>query len=394
MTFGIFQDAYNHEVFLHGSKGGTGVIGTTMNGVIYLSMPVLFTVLDRGRWAGYRRSVAVAGVVLSATSFLLSSFSTQVWHLILLQGILAALGNAMLYSPTTLYLDEHFSDGRATAYGAALSSKNITGTGCPLMMSALIQQLGLRWTLRIWAGTVLGTGLLGVFIIPKSPVATRRSPMHVPWSFLKHKTFYIYTFANAVFSSGYSLPQTYLSSFASDVLHLSTLSSSLMITLFNAPGILSCVVMPFLTDRTRLPASASTLISALGSSVCVLLLWGLTSDRRSSLLIAFSICYGFFAGSYSSTWGGWIKDLEQEAIDANEAINTGMLYGFLNGARGIGYVVGGLAGVELLNAGAVRKSNNWSFGTNYGALILYTGISAILGGWAVVWKGCSRRTRR
>lgn len=81
--------------------------------------------------------------------------------------------------------------------------------------------------------------------------------------------------------------------------------------------------------------------------------------------------------------------MEKEAADMNEAINTGMLYGLMNGARGIGYVASGLVGVELLDVGAVQHSKKWALGTEYGALILFTGLSCVVGGWAIIWKSCS-----
>lgn len=62
-----------------------------------------------------------------------------------------------------------------------------------------------------------------------------------------------------------------------------------------------------------------------------------------------------------------------------------MLYGFFNGARGIGYLLGGVAGVELLDVGNVAQSGG--YGTQYGAVILFTGVSAMLGGSSVVQKG-------
>lgn len=351
-------------------------------------MPFLFTALDRGPWAPWRRHVAFAGIVLSSIAFVISSFSSQIWHLILTQGILAALGNAMLYSPTTLYLDESFSSGKATAYGATLSSKCIVGTVIPVIVSALLRSVGFRWTLRIWAGIVLVTGVAGMSIIPGGPSLTRRSPRSTPWSFLRHQTFYIYSMANLVFSTGYAIPSTYLSSYANDILGLSALSSALMITLFNAPGIISGLGFGLLSDRAGLSAESNTLISAAGSSICALLLWGLASNRIPGVLIAFSVCFGFFAGGYSSTWAGSIRQMEKEAADMNEAINTGMLFGFMNGARGIGYVASGLFSLELLDAGGLQQSQRWAFGTRYGALILFTGLSCIVGGWAFLWKPC------
>lgn len=389
MSFGIFQDAYNQQSTLSGSKSATGVIGTTLNGVMYLSMPLLSTLLDSGRWARWRRPVAIAGVIISSISFLVSSWSTAVWHLIVLQGICAAFGGAMLFSPTTLFIDEWFRDGnRATAYSVTLSSKNIVGTATPFLMYFLLDKLGLRTAIRIWAGIVLVTGIIGIAIIPKKSTALQRTrPKKIPWSFLKHKTFIIYAIGNIVFSSGYGLPQTYLSQYASNVLHLSGILSALMIVMFNAPGIISCFLMGLICDKSKMSAPTNTQISTIGSGVCVFLLWGLKSHEIPALLILFSIGYGFFSGPYSSTWGGWIKDMEREAAENNEAINTGMVYGLLNGARGIGYVVGGLSGVELLKVGAVEGSRQWAYGTRYGALIVFTGLCSVLGGWSILWQG-------
>ncbi|KAL9062573.1 MAG: hypothetical protein Q9157_008802 [Trypethelium eluteriae] len=394
MTFGIFQEAYTQEMPFHGSQTSTGVVGTTMNGVMYLSLPILSTALESGRYVRWRRTVAICGICLSSAGYLLSSWSTEVWHLIALQGVLAALGGAMLFSPQTLFLDEWFQSGnRATAYGVQLSSKNVVGTACPFLMYALLQNLGFRGALRVWAGIVLASGLFAILLIPNSPRLEPRRSRKIPWTFLKHRTFWIYTFANIIFSAGYGLPQTYLSNYASGILHLSNVLSSLMIVLFNLPGILSGVGFGLLSDRLHVSASSNTLISALGSGLCALFLWGLKSHQVPGLLISFAVGYGFFAGGYSSTWGGWIKELEKEAADLNEAINTGMVYGLFNGARGIGYVVGGFVGVELLKAGAVQPSHKWAYGTNYGALILFTGLSAVLGGSTFVGKACGGRRR-
>ncbi|KAK1821840.1 hypothetical protein LTR12_003716 [Friedmanniomyces endolithicus] len=358
-------------------------------------MPFLATALGRDRWAPWRRTIAIVGIVLASASFLFSSWSTEVWHLILLQGVLAAFGNAMLYTPTTLWLDEWFRDGnRATAYGVQFSIKNVVGTACPFLMYALLQNLGFRNALRIWAGMVLLIGIGGIALVPLPPESTRRRQQNIPWSFLKHRTFYVYAIANTVFSSGYGLPQTYLSTYASQYLHLPAAESSAMIAFFNAPGILSSTGFGLLNDKVHVSAGTNTLISAIGSALCVFLLWGIKSNTVPGLLVAFAICYGFFASGYSATWGGWITDLEKEAAEHNEAINSGMLYGFMNGARGIGYVVGGLSGVELLKVGPVQDNQKWALGTEYGALILFTGISSALGGWSIVWKGrlCRGRT--
>ncbi|KAI0020532.1 putative monocarboxylate transporter [Xylariomycetidae sp. FL0641] len=395
MSYGVFQEYYHDNWTLDGSRDVTGIIGTTSNGVMYLSMPFLFALFTR-RWAARRQIAAICGAVLATLSFILSSFSTHVWHLVATQGVLAALGCALIYSPTTLSLGEWFNTGnRAVAYGVTLSCKNIVGSACPFLFRALLDRCGFRTALRIWTAVIIGTSLLAILLIPTptSSLASSDTPRRrkIPWNFLKHQTFYIYGVAIVLQSAGYGIPQTYLSTYAREVTLLSQMSATLLLTVFNIPGIIASSLFGYLSDNKHfaLPATTVTALSAVSSALAALLLWGLTSRGSLALLILFSLVFGFFAGGYSATWGGVINEMEREAAQANEAIDTGMVYGLLNGARGIGYVSGGLASVPLLKAGSAVALGGFGYGSSYGPLILFTGLSSVFGGWGVVWK-CKR----
>src|ERR1700761_8349027 len=189
MNYGVFQEYYSSNWTLKGSQETTGIIGTTSNGVMYLSMPFLFALFTR-KWACRRQTAALCGAALTCVSFLLSSFSTDVWHLVATQGVMSALGCALIYSPTTLSLGEWFNTGnRAVAYGIVLSSKNIVGSTCPFLLRALLDQYGFRVTLRIWTAIAAGNGVLAIFLIP-TPPSTISSSAHqsprIPWHFLRH----------------------------------------------------------------------------------------------------------------------------------------------------------------------------------------------------------------
>ncbi|KIW29015.1 uncharacterized protein PV07_04862 [Cladophialophora immunda] len=398
INYGVFQEYYSGNWTLKGSRETTGIIGTTSNGVMYLSMPFLFALFTR-RWARRRQLAALCGAALTCISFLLSSFSTDVWHLVATQGVTAALGCALIYSPTTLSLGEWFNTGnRAVAYGVVLSCKNIVGSVCPFVLRALLDRYGFRATLRIWTAVAAGTSVLAVFMIPTPPstttaVASSSSAHHsprIPWHFLRHRTFYIYSVATILQSSGYGIPQTYLSAYAHEVALLSQTSATLLLTLFNLPGIVSSSFFGYLSDNQCFPLSATTVtaISAVSSALSAFLLWGLTSQGAMALLVLFSMTFGFFAGGYSATWGGVINELERETAQRNEAVDSGMLYGLLNGARGIGYVSGGLAGVSLLQAGSkiAASVHGPGYETSYGPLIIFTGLSTVFGGWGILWK--------
>ena len=130
----------------------------------------------------------------------------------------------------------------------------------------------------------------------------------------------------------------------------------------------------------------TTSISAVSYAISAFLLWGLTSEGSMAFLVLFSITFGFFAGGYSATWGGIINEMESEAAQKNEAIDSGMVYRLLNGARGIGYVGGGLAGVPLLKSGHTTSMHGLAYRTDYGPLIIFTGLSSLFGGSALLWK--------
>ena len=391
MSYGVFQEYYSSNWTLQGSRGVTGIVGTTFNGVMYLSMPFLFALFTR-RWARRRRIAALCGTALICLSFLLSSFSTHVWHLVATQGVLAAFGCALVYSPLTLSLGEWFNtSNRTVAYGVALSCKNVVGSTCPFLFRALLDHYSFRIALRIWMTIAAVTSIFAICLVPTHPSSlssTTQRTRKIPWSFLSHRTFYIYSVATILQSSGYGIPQTYLNTYAHEVTLLSQTSATLLLTLFNIPGIASSSFFGYLSDNKYFAMSVTTVtfISAISSALSAFLLWGLTSQGSMALLILFSITFGFFAGGYSSTWGGVINELEREAAQRNEAVDPGMLYGLLNGARGIGYVSGGLAGVPLLKAGSTFSAGSFGYGTAYGPLIIFTGLSSVFGGWGLLWK--------
>jgi sugar phosphate permease len=414
MSYGIFQEYYVKNWTLQGSSDTAGIIGMTSNGVMYLSMPLLFALFTK-RWARYRQPAALLGTVIACLSFLLSSFSSNVWHLVATQGVLAAFGCALIFSPMTLSLGEWYkTSNRALAYGITLSCKNIVGSVCPFLFSGLLDQHGFRFALRIWAIVVAGASVFTILLIPTHRSAlmvatdeatdsvnggqdarrtadtprTRKIPLHV----FHHRTLYVYCVAITLQSAGYGIPQTYLNTYASEVARLSQTSATLLLTLFNIPGIASSSFFGYLSDNEYFTLSAATVtcISGLSSALSAFLLWGMTTEGNLVTLVLFSITFGFFAGGYSATWGGLINDLESEARQSNEAIDSGMVYGLLNGARGIGYVAGGLVGVPLLKAGTEQygKLAHGGFGvqTSYGPLIVFTGIASLFGGWGVLWK--------
>jgi hypothetical protein len=78
-------------------------------------------------WPSIRRLSSIFGLFIVLVALVASSFSTQVWHLILTQGILYAIGGSLLYAPTMFYLDEWFILRKGLAFGIMWAGVGVVG---------------------------------------------------------------------------------------------------------------------------------------------------------------------------------------------------------------------------------------------------------------------------
>ena len=79
----------------------------------------------------------------------------------------------MLYNPVIRLLPEWFSERRGLAGGIIFSGTGLGGFVFPFILNALLDKVGLAWTLRIWAiGTsffsaIACFGMKSRFPVPK-----------------------------------------------------------------------------------------------------------------------------------------------------------------------------------------------------------------------------------
>lgn len=68
----------------------------------------------------------------------------------------------------------------------------------------------------------------------------------------------------------------------------------------------------------------------------------------------------------------------------NDEVDKTVVFAWLAAGRGIGNVASGPLSEALVRVGKWKAG--WAFGTGYGALIVFTGVSALLGGLSVVGR--------
>lgn len=82
---------------------------------MYMGSPFVFMMLQR--WPNFRRQSCSLGLALIAIALVVSSFSHDIWELILTQGVIYAIGGVLIYNPVLLFLDEWFVRRKGMAFG-------------------------------------------------------------------------------------------------------------------------------------------------------------------------------------------------------------------------------------------------------------------------------------
>ena len=90
--------------------------------------------------------------------------------------------------------------------------------------------------------------------------------------------------------------------------------------------------------------------------------------------------YGLFAGCFTTTYPGIMKAVNR----SQQTGDTSMVYAILVAGRGIGNVACGPVSEVLIRAGEVGRAG--VYGGPYGPLVVFTGVSAALGGVSCVGR--------
>ncbi|KAE8149951.1 major facilitator superfamily domain-containing protein [Aspergillus avenaceus] len=372
-AYGIFQDYYSsHESFK--SSGNIAVIGTCMMGVNYLISPITFVLLQG--LPSLKRWSCPAGFVVMCLALALSSFAANTTHLILTQGIAYGIGASFAYSPVIIFMNEWFVQKRGLAFGLMWAGTGVSGVVLPLVLQWLLDSYGHKTTLRIWALVLfLMSSPLVYFVKPRLPISRASSIRTFDLSFLWQHTFVIFQMGNIVEALGYFLPTIYLPTFAR-TLGANSIMASLTVILCNLASVFGCVAMGHLVDRYH--ATTCILISTIGSTIAVFLFWGLSVSLAP--LYVFCVVYGLFAGSFTSTWPAVMN----EVVKKSQLADPSIVFGFLSTGRGIGNVVSGPLSDALIKGSWSHEASSFAYGTSYGPLIVFTGITALFGGLSII----------
>ncbi|KAI2628535.1 major facilitator superfamily domain-containing protein [Hypoxylon sp. NC1633] len=373
-SFGVFQDYYSlNEPFV--GSGSIASIGTTTIGVMYMGTPGVVTLCRL--YPRVARWFNIIGLAITSLAMALSSFCTTVPQLIVTQGLVAGIGGCFAYTPCVLYIDEWFVRRKGMAYGIVWSAAGFGGGLLPLLVKALLQSFGFRTAVQIWAGVLfVSASPLAYFIRPRLPYSATTHVRPFDARYFTSRAFTLHQVANIIQALGYFIPGFYLPSYARSVYGASGYLPTLTVLLVNVSATVGSVIMGSLTDK--LQSTTCILISTVGATIGVLLIWGLSTSLP--FLYLFCVVHGLFAGCWTSMWPAIMREVSLSDFDPV------MVFGWLCVGRGIGNVASGPISSSLMGGMPWKGHSVGGYGSGYGSLIVLTGLSAFLGGSSFIWK--------
>jgi MFS family permease len=153
-SFGVFLPVYVVE--FNQGRGAVSWVGSVgAAGFVAFALPTTYVV----QWLG-ARVTAILGSFLIGGGLLIASFSTELWHLYVTQGIMVGFGYAFTLLPSLALVNVYFSNRRGLAVGLAASGSGIGQMAISPWTAELLVVYGWRATLQINAAIFFGISLL------------------------------------------------------------------------------------------------------------------------------------------------------------------------------------------------------------------------------------------
>ena len=177
--------------------------------------------------------------------------------------------------------------------GAILSAAGVGGLGYSLVIRALLDKVGGRWTLRILSLENLIVGFPAALAARPSRGGGSR-PVFVNWRIARKPTFVLQASAAMLQAAGNFVPMTFLPEF-SIALGYTAAFGAVLLSINNGVNAVSRILTGVLADGFG--RQNILILSVVGSAVSVLALWlGATIYGAKGLWVAFVVLYGILAG--------------------------------------------------------------------------------------------------
>ncbi|KAJ9075310.1 hypothetical protein DSO57_1037301 [Entomophthora muscae] len=347
--YGVYLARYLDHEFQGASRTTLALVGST--GISLIATLGIATGWLADRF-GYR-NMAVLGSCIFASGYVLASFATEVWQLVLSQGVIVGIGSSLAFVPAVSIVSQWFDRRRGFATGICVAGSGIGGLFFSLVSQVLIEKLGVRWALRITALVSLVVGVGCGLLLKERVVPSRR---RVDLGLFRQAKFFILFIGGFISSLGIMVPffvmPLYVNSFG-----MSSSQGALLVGILNGGNAIGRVLLGLAADKVGRINVMLFGISVMG--ILPVVAW--IPATTFPTMVVFCVLYGLVAGAYLSlisVTSAYLFGLQ------NIASTNGLLYMSV----GIPCFLGTPIATALLDSS-----------TSFLPVILFTSISGLIG---------------
>ncbi|KAH7026351.1 major facilitator superfamily domain-containing protein [Microdochium trichocladiopsis] len=290
-SFAVFLAYYLRNNFFPGVTAlQYAFVGGLSISISMLCSP-LATMLIRWERCGTSMTIFI-GVIFESIGFLGASFATELWHLLLSQGISFGVGMGLCFVASAPVPAQWFEKRRSLASSIAAAGSGFGGLCYSIATSAMIQSIGLAWTFRILAIICLVVNTVAAFVVKDRNAATGSVHVLFNSALLRRPEFLLYECWLILSMLAYVALVFSLVDYCQSI-GLSAANASLVGALFNLGQGLGRPIIGVASDHYgRLNVAQ---ISTALSGVLCLVFW-LPGTRTLAACIVFALLCGPVAG--------------------------------------------------------------------------------------------------
>lgn len=296
-SFGVFMPIYVD--YFNASQSAVSWAGS-LSSFLMVFLGLLIGAFD-DRYGN--NNMIFVSAILTALGYFLASYSTELWHLYLTQGVIVGLGYSAGNVSAVSIVGQWFKVHRALAVGIAVAGAGLGQFTMSLVLNSIINQFGWRGALQIVALiNLIGLTLCGCIIRRRLPTSHHLIIINNCFDFLHNKRFMLLACSQLVYQLGMFVPYSYIPIYAES----KGISKSNAVLILSLSGVSNALGRIFIGELADLFGRIPMLILSMVSAGIVTICW-LSCDTFNSLL-AFGIVYGFCGG-------GTISLLPSIAVD-------------------------------------------------------------------------------
>ncbi|KAJ9357879.1 hypothetical protein DTO027B9_2806 [Paecilomyces variotii] len=327
-TFGVFQ-TYYEQALPNQTADDIAWIGSIQSFLLMLIGVITGPLFD----AGYLKALLTCGTLALSFGLMMTSISTQYWHLMLAQGVCVGLAAGCLFVPSVAVLPQYFKQKRGLANGLAASGSSIGGVIYPIMFHKLQQEIGCPWATRVLGFVALGTCCISLSLLRMRFMPTEKRAL-IQLSAFKEVHYVLFCVAMFLGFLGFYNFLVYVQPYAIQTGIVNDNVGFYLLPMLNAASSFGRIVPNFIADHTgplNMLAPAATVTGILA------LCWLAVHNAPGIIILA--ILYGFCSGGFVSLPPVVMVTLTKDIRDLGARL--GMFFASIGIAMLIGTPIGG-----------------------------------------------------